>query len=798
MAKYREIRGQVYKIFDGAGVSETPDYDFKGNVLIQKRTYTEDATQHPDWTSIGSVNLETATYETATVYDALNRPVKLTTPDNGETTYTYDKGGLLKTVEVENVHSLDTEIVNNIEYDAKGQRTKVQYGNGTTTTYEYDEYTFRVKRIRTTRHSDSKELQDLRYWYDPIGNVTLQKDLAQQTVYFDGSVADAKNDYTYDALYRLIQAEGREHAGNNTAPNYNDNGRIGITPVPIASADTAKMRRYTQHYEYDEVGNFITMQHTVIGGTGNWTRYYTTANNSNRLMSTVVGSGTPESYAYDNRGNITGGFIHLQSLTFNAENRLEKVIIDSNRTAYYQYDNAGQRVRKTIVDTNSNITEVRKYIGEWEVYSKSVSSTLTIERETLHISDDTGRIALIDTRTTGTGAEPAQLLRYQYSNHLGTATLELDDAGAIISYEEYFSYGSTSFQSGRSLAEVSLKRFKYCSCERDEESGLYSMGRRYYIPWLASWTAVDMLQSEMPMWSPYNYGFCNPVKWTDTTGMQPEDDKKPRESPQQLQENKIDYKGEDSLKFFENGTEGFMFLSQGTNAKGESRDYWIGAVPLDSMEGFEYYYYDYDLVKSTGNKDSGWVSFWNDKEIQAIRMKATEQFIRVTQVGFTTSLTLPFGGIGTGFNFTMRGLSSLTDAGGQYLTNGFDIGKINITSGLASGILMNPVASESIGQGFAYTYNDGFKQSYILGDMSDVEFSANIGIALGVGLTFKGLNIAISTSGGTQNSIGIKRDLLILGRQGALNSLRFGNTIMGTWQSATSNTIQKMIIDQRK
>ncbi|MVZ63769.1 RHS repeat protein [Sphingobacterium humi] len=527
--KAKNLRGQVYKIYDGAGVAETPDYDFKGNPLIQKRTYTEDATQHPDWTSIGSVNLETETYDTATEYDTLNRPVKLTTPDDGETKYTYDKGGLLKTVEVENVHSLDTEIVNNIEYDTKGQRTKVQHENGTTTSYEYDEFTFRVRRIRTTRHSDSKELQDLRYWYDPVGNVTLQKDLAQQTVYFDGSVADAKNDYTYDALYRLIQVEGREHAGNNTAPNYNDNGRVGITPVPIASTDTAKMRRYTQHYEYDEVGNFITMQHTVAGGTGNWTRYYTTANNSNRLQSTKIGtSGTPETYTYDNRGNIVSGFIHLQSLTYNAENRLEKVEIDANRTAYYQYDNAGQRVKKTIVDTNSNITEVRKYIGEWEVYSKSVSSTLTLERETLHISDDTGRIALIDTRTTGTGAEPAQLLRYQYSNHLGTATLELDGAGAIISYEEYFSYGSTSFQSGRSLAEVSLKKFRYCNSERDEESGLYSMGRRYYIPWLARWSAVDMLQGDMPTWSPYNYGFCNPVKWTDKSGMQPEEKDPPK------------------------------------------------------------------------------------------------------------------------------------------------------------------------------------------------------------------------------------------------------------------------------
>jgi len=153
------------------------------------------------------------------------------------------------------------------------------------------------------------------------------------------------------------------------------------------------------------------------------------------------------------------------------------------------------------------------------VYSKTVSSTLTLERETLHISDDTGRIGLIDTRTTGSGIEPAQLLRYQHSNHLSTATLELDDAAAIISYEEYYPYGSTSFQSGRSGAEVSLKRYRYTGKERDEESGLYYHGARYYIPWLCRWSACDPLESKYAGMSPYNYSFNNPEMYSDPNGM---------------------------------------------------------------------------------------------------------------------------------------------------------------------------------------------------------------------------------------------------------------------------------------
>lgn len=60
-------------------------------------------------------------------------------------------------------------------------------------------------RIKTTRSSDSAELQDLKYWYDPVGNITLQRDDAQQSVYYNNAVADPKNDYTYDAHYRLIK-----------------------------------------------------------------------------------------------------------------------------------------------------------------------------------------------------------------------------------------------------------------------------------------------------------------------------------------------------------------------------------------------------------------------------------------------------------------------------------------------------------------------------------------------------------------------------------------------------------------
>jgi RHS repeat-associated protein len=132
--------------------------------------------------------------------------------------------------------------------------------------------------------------------------------------------------------------------------------------------------------------------------------------------------------------------------------------------------------------------------------------------------DDHRRIALVDTRTVGDEIEvPAQLVRFQFGNHLGSATLELDGDGQIISYEEYYPYGSTSYQAGRSAAEVSLKRYRYTGMERDAETGLNYHGARYYVSWLGRWASCDPLGLEDGP-NLYQYTRSSPVALVDVGG----------------------------------------------------------------------------------------------------------------------------------------------------------------------------------------------------------------------------------------------------------------------------------------
>ena len=58
------------------------------------------------------------------------------------------------------------------------------------------------------------------------------------------------------------------------------------------------------------------------------------------------------------------------------------------------------------------------------------------------------------------------------------------------SYEEYHPFGTSSYRA-KSGIEVSEKRYRYIGKERDEGTGLYYMGARYYVAWLGRWTRPD-------------------------------------------------------------------------------------------------------------------------------------------------------------------------------------------------------------------------------------------------------------------------------------------------------------------
>jgi RHS repeat-associated protein len=549
------LRGKVFQVLDQAGIVTSDDYDFKGNLLSRQRQLAQEYSSTLVWPA---VPLDASVYSGRTRYDALNRPIQWIAPHSNEpdvninvTQPIYNEANLLEQVHVwldESAEPLeilvtgtaDLHAITNIDYDAKGQRRLIEYGNSVATTYSYDPLTFRLVNLLTRRAGI--DLQNLNYTYDPVGNITHLRDDAQQSIFFSNKLVEPRADYTYDALYRLIEATGREHLGQlGAAPSpasYNDTPRVGTS---FAASDGNAMARYLERYVYDVVGNFETIKHLGTDPSNpGWLRTYTygepsltdAGKQNNRLTRTAIGP-TTEIYStggngYDAHGNLLR-LPHLQEMRWDFRDQLRltrrqainPADIDGaqhqGERTWYVYDSSGERVRKVTEVAAGVIKDERIYLGGFEIFRRHGATPLV--RETLHIMDDKQRIALVEMRTAGIELDVAQrLIRFQFGNHLGSASLELDDRARIISYEEFTPYGSTSFQAVDQDIKAAAKRYRYTGKERDEETGFTYHGARYYAPWLGRWVSCDPIET----WTgnnPYIFVKNTPTRLRDITGL---------------------------------------------------------------------------------------------------------------------------------------------------------------------------------------------------------------------------------------------------------------------------------------
>lgn len=555
--KQANLRGKAYKHHDAAGATTTERYDFKGNLLRSSRQLLKDYRSTPDWSQNPALDREV--FSSSTAYDALNRAVAKTAPDGSVYRPTFNEANLLEKVEVNLRGELRdnqryfTPFVTNIDYNAKGQRTLIEYANGVQASYSYDADTFRLTHLKTRRfvtsaypqtekpESDAVDsqlfkhlavVQDLRYTFDPVGNIARIEDAAVRAVFHGNQRAEPTSEYTYDPIYRLIEATGREHVIQSAfdftpaGGDYRDYPFVGNRAHPN---DLQALRNYTERYEYDAVGNFKTFAHRASAA--GWTRRYDyeqdslieADRSSNRLTRTTIGD-VPnyiEPYTHDMHGNMTS-LSHVALMAWDFRDELQQADLGGGGTAYYVYDSAGQRVRK-VLDSQGGVRQrERLYLDGFEVFREysGNSDAPLLERLSLHVLDGKQRIALIETQTVAAGNTvdtPSPLLRFQFGDHLGSASIELDGSGALISYEEFHPFGTTAFQAGRTAIEVSLKRYRYTGKERDEETGFSFFGARYCVNWIARWLSPDPAELAEGT-DVYVYGADNPIVFRDPNG----------------------------------------------------------------------------------------------------------------------------------------------------------------------------------------------------------------------------------------------------------------------------------------
>ncbi len=519
------LRGQAIVLYDTAGKLESLAFDLDGKLVSASRRFATDYKSVIDWPALNpDALLDPEAFPQTFEYDAMGRVKQQTSADGSTYLPTYNAANLLQAVQVQRLGLTET-FVHNIDYSEKGQRTKIRFGNDVTADYFYDNETWRITRLHSYR-LNGESLQDLYYTYDAVGNLTHLEDKCIPVRFWDNQKTTGLSTYTYDPIYQLVHATGREHAATvnlSSLDNWNDLPFL----KQLNPNDDFLWRPYAQVYRYDEVGNLSQLIHTA--DMAGYTRNYSYVPGTNRLDFTSISGQNYHYHPHPQHGFATA-MPHLTRMQWNYRDQLQAVATQAvnagePETTWYVYDSKGERVRKVTDKAHAQGAqalkkEQRYYLGTVELYrSYDNAGDLDVERYTLHVSDDKQRIAMVDNRTVGQNGQPdAHLVRYQLPNHLSSASMEVDQTGRVISYEEHHPFGTTSYQARNATVNAAAKRYRFTGMERDEESGLEYHSARYYVPWLGRWLSPDKL-GEKQKGNRYAYVNNNPLKFMDTNGM---------------------------------------------------------------------------------------------------------------------------------------------------------------------------------------------------------------------------------------------------------------------------------------
>ena len=443
-----------------------------------------------------------------------------------------------------------------IHYDRFGQRTYTRYDNRIETHYTYDSLTRRLARMYNIAPNGTL-LQDNRYTYDPVGNITAID---------DNGLNPRRQVYEYDPADRLRLSEG--HMGDlginyRSEYDYSPAGKI--------------MRKHTRGKRMNNYGTF------PVDYTNEY--LYPTAGNPFAIEKIESHGFGAYELLWDKNGNMTHSFSPRageRRMCWTEDNRMQGYTEYSDETgdisAWYNYDGGGERNFKitspklrlrqnaaglryaaimkyptlyasALVTFNRGGYTKHYFEGTSRICSKigggfsDVEWNRTIERIPV-MQDDYSRLSERQSESVhqtfeqclGIGVamegvtdlydvikkeherdekEPAF---YYHSDHLGSAAYLTNDDGKVTQALNYLPYGEDWVEVRYDLAP-SLGQYRFNGKEKDYESGFHYYGARYY--WselLTGWLSVDAMTDDYPEISSYSYCFLNPVKIIDPDG----------------------------------------------------------------------------------------------------------------------------------------------------------------------------------------------------------------------------------------------------------------------------------------
>ncbi len=520
------LTGNMVKVMDASNpvqwLTSVPFYDAKGQVI---------QTQTNDW--MGASDLANA------AYDFAGRVVQtqlVHTPSGGSNAistlnhFAYDKMNRLTEVDQQN-NSDDPLVLAATRYNELSQLIEKNLHNnkGNSPFLQSVDYTYNIlgwlSNINNAdlsndgvTNDDNNDLWGMNLQY----NTTTGLGAATQ---YNGNVAEkhwkSATDnvkrgygYSYDRVNRLTSAAYAEYSSSAWSGNVGKFNEGGIT--------------------YDDNGNMLTLTRSgyqatnTFGSIDNLTYLYS----GNRIIavndaiSTVFANDfndhgsvlTSGEYTYDYNGNTLTDANKGISTTYNFLNQPLQVLYTNGNKIEYMYDALGTRLRKTVTQVTSPAgVSVKYYSGLFE-YTGATLSSASLES-----------FSTPEGRCTPYTASPTQFrYEYQVSDQGGNAVLAFSDlnydnvaaTNEAIQQTHYYPFGMQMY--GLSTPVIGVEnKYKFATKELQDEFNLqqYDFGARYYDPAIARWSSPDPVADLAADWTPFRYGFNNPMTFSDPSGM---------------------------------------------------------------------------------------------------------------------------------------------------------------------------------------------------------------------------------------------------------------------------------------
>ena len=280
----------------------------------------------------------------------------------------------------------------------------------------------------------------------------------------------------------------------------------GMSATTVTYDNLHRIKTYTGpsgSYGYDSVGNMTT---NIESGTA---VAYSYANPRKQAVRTAFGY----TNLYDLCGNMIvrhGGLTNSQAMVYDANNRLKifsqagKVVVEYG----YAYD--GTRLWKRV---DQSATNVQVWIEN--TYEEKGGKTL------FHVYAGGQLVCTFETNSVLNGGSVTTNVGYYYhEDNLNSSCVLSSSSGSLQETNIYYPFGriqTTASQPG--TFQVSRQ---FTGQIKDDETGLYYYGARYFDPELGRFIQPNHVIQDLSNPQSYNrYSYCinNPLRYTDPTGL---------------------------------------------------------------------------------------------------------------------------------------------------------------------------------------------------------------------------------------------------------------------------------------